>query len=74
MAKVELNNIVEQDHRTVKRRVRLAMSYGSFRTAGKTLQGIEAMHRINKGRVRRLAKGDAVGQIKFIHQLFNVAV
>jgi IS6 family transposase len=68
-----LNNIVEQDHRTVKRRVRLAMSYGSFRTAWKTLQGIETMHMINKGRVRWLAKDDVIGQVKFIHKLFAVA-
>ena len=68
-----LNNIVEQDHRTVKRRVRLAMGYSSFHTAWKTLQGIETMHMINKGRVRWLAKGDAVGQVKFVHKLFGVA-
>jgi IS6 family transposase len=41
-----LNNMLEQDHRTVKRRVRLAMGYGSFRTAWKTLQAIETMHMI----------------------------
>ena len=69
-----LNNIVEQDHRTVKRRARLAMGYGSFRTAWKTLQGIETMHMINKGRIRWLAKGDAVGEIKFVNKLFGIAV
>jgi len=69
-----LNNIVEQDHRTVKRRSRGAMGYGSFGTAWKTLQGIETMHMINKGRVRWLAKGDVVGQVKFIRTLFAVAV
>ena len=68
-----LNNRVEQDHRFVKRRVRLAMGYGSFRTAWKTLQGIETMHMINKGRVRWLAKGDVVGQRKFVHKLFGIA-
>jgi transposase-like protein len=31
-----LNNIVEQDHRTMKRRAQGAMGYGSFRTAWKT--------------------------------------
>lgn len=50
------------------------MGYGSFRTAWKTLQGIETMHMINKGRVRWLGKGDAVGRVKFIHTLFAVAV
>ena len=49
------------------------MGYGSFRTARRTLQGIETMHMINKGRVRRLAKSDAVRQVKFIHKLFGVA-
>jgi transposase-like protein len=52
-----LNNIVEQDHRTVKRRARLAMGYGSFRTAWKTLQGIEAMHMINKGTRKVVGRG-----------------
>ncbi len=49
------------------------MGYGSFRTAWKTLQGIETIHMINKGRVRWLAKGDAVGQLKFINKLFDIA-
>ena len=61
-----LNNIVEQDHRTVKKRVWLAKGYGSFQSAWRTLQGIETMHMINKGRVRWLAKGDAVGQAHFV--------
>jgi transposase-like protein len=68
-----LNNIVEQDHRTVKRRARLAMGYGSFRTAWKTLQGIETMHMINKGRVRWLAKNDVIGQVKCFQTLFGIA-
>jgi transposase-like protein len=51
-----LNNIVEQDHRTVKKRVWLAKGYGSFQSAWRTLQGIETMHMINKGSVRWLAK------------------
>jgi hypothetical protein len=36
--------------------------------------GIETMHMINKGRVRWLIKADVVGQVKFIHKLFGVAV
>ena len=68
-----LNNIVEQDHRAVKKRVWLAKGYGSFRTAWHTLQGIEAVHMIRKGRVRWLAKDDSVGQGLFINSLFSVA-
>ena len=68
-----LNNIVEQDHRTVKKRVWLAKGYGSFQSAWRTLQGIEAVHMIRKGRVRWMAKDDAVGQALFITQLFGIA-
>jgi hypothetical protein len=37
------------------------------------LQGIEAVAMIRKGRVRWLAKGDAVGQAHFIAELFGLA-
>jgi transposase-like protein len=67
-----LNNIVEQDHRTVKKRVWLAKGYGSFQSAWRTLQGIETMHMINKGRVRWLGKADALGQAHFIAALFGI--
>ena len=68
-----LNNMVEQDHRPVKRRVWLAKGYGSFRTAWRTLRGIEAVSMIGKGRARWVAKGDAVGQARFIGKLFDLA-
>ena len=69
-----MNNIIEQDHRNVKRRMRLAMGYGSFRTAWRTLQGIEAIHMIRKGRVRCVAKDDVIAQVRFIHQLFGLSL
>ena len=68
-----LNNIVEQDHRNVKRRTWLAKGYGSVPTAWRTLRGIEAMDMIRKGRVRRVAKGDTVAQVKYIEKLFGIA-
>ena len=68
-----LNNIVEQDHRTVKRRTWLAKGYGSFSTAWRTLQGIETVSMIRKGRVRWVAKRDAVAQAIFIDELFGIA-
>src|ERR687891_1362357 len=69
-----LNNVVEQDHRTVKKRVWLAKGYGSVQSAWRTLQGIETMHMIRKGRVRGLVKGDALGQALFIGELFGIVV
>jgi len=68
-----LNNIIEQDHRTVKKRTWLAKGYASFPTAWRTLQGIEAVHMIRKGRVRWVAKGDAIAQAAFIAELFGIA-
>jgi IS6 family transposase len=44
-----LNNILEQDHRAVKKRTWLAKGYGSFQSAWRTLEGIETMHMIRKG-------------------------
>ena len=43
-----LNNVIEQDHRTVKKRVWLAKGYGSFQSAWRTLQGIETVNMIRK--------------------------
>src|SRR6202050_2609915 len=44
-----LNNIVEQDHRTIKRRCAPMLALKSFRTAAITLAGVELAHRIRKG-------------------------
>ena len=68
-----LNNIVEQDHRNVKRRTWLAKGYGSVPTAWRTLRAIEAMDMIRKGRARRVAKGDTVAQVTFVEKLFGIA-
>ena len=67
-----LNNVIEQDHRTVKKRVWLAKGYGSFPTAWRTLQGIETLPMIRKGRVRWLAKDYALGHALFITDLFDI--
>ena len=67
-----LNNIVEQDHRNVKRRTWLAKGYGSVPTAWRILRGIETIDLIRKGRVRWVAKGDVVAQVKFIGKLYGI--
>ena len=68
-----LTNIVEQDHRAVRRRWRAMQCFRAFDTAERTLQGVEAMHMVKKGQVKRLAGRDAVGQVKFIESLFGIA-
>lgn len=69
---VSLGNVGEQSYRNVKRRTWLAKGYGSLATAWRTLSGIEAMDMARKGKVRWVAKGDPVGQAKFIGRLFAV--
>ena len=44
-----LNNIVEQDHRTIKRRIRPMLGFKSFASAASTLAGIELANMIRKG-------------------------
>ena len=46
-----LNNIVEQDHRGVKRVTRLMLGFKSFEAAQSTLVGIELMHMLHKGQL-----------------------
>ena len=37
-----LNNVIEQDHRFGKKKVRASQCFKSFQTAGRTPEGIEA--------------------------------
>jgi transposase-like protein len=66
-----LNNIVERDHRAIKRRVRASQGFRAYYSAWRTLQGIETVNMIRKGQVRWLAKGDIAGQAAFIARLFG---
>ncbi|PGP61625.1 IS6 family transposase, partial [Bacillus cereus] len=45
------NNIVEQDHRFIKKRVRSMLGFKSFKTATSILSGVEAIHMIKKGQI-----------------------
>ena len=46
-----LNNIVEQDHRTIKRVTKPMMGFKSFNSAAKTIAGIELINMIRKGQM-----------------------
>jgi transposase, IS6 family len=43
-----LNNVLEQDHRAIKRRVRASQHFRSFWGARRTIAGYEAIHMIRK--------------------------
>ena len=68
-----LNNLIEQDHRFIKRVVKPGMGFFSVETAERTLQGNEVMHMIRKGQIRGVGKGDIPGQVTFVARLFGVA-
>jgi transposase-like protein len=67
-----LNNMVEQDHRFIKKRVRSMLGLKSFPTATYILSGIEAMHMVKKKQVRQGIKS-AQNQKEFIHKLFGLS-
>ena len=67
-----LNNIVEQDHRAIKRRINASLGFRSLAGAERTIQGYEAMHMIRKGQVRWLPKGDIAEQVRFIKCIFGL--
>ena len=68
-----LNNILEQDHRAIKRRVKAKQSFREFRAAGRTIAGYEAIHMIRKGQARWVSDNDVRQQNRFIDQLFDLA-
>jgi len=68
-----LNNIVEQDHRRIKRLVRPGLGFGSLRTARRTLAGYEAMAMIRKGQVRNVGRRDMQAQAALVAGLFGTA-
>jgi len=64
-----LNNIVEQDHRAVKRVTLPMLGFKSFRSARNILAGIELMHMIRKGQL--LMEG--IDKMSFADQFYTLA-
>ncbi len=64
-----LNNIVEQDHRAIKRVTRPMLGFKSFRSARNILAGIELMHMIRKGQCAI----DGVTTLSFADQFYALA-
>jgi IS6 family transposase len=68
-----LNNIIEQDHRAIKRRVNAKQGFREFQAARRTIQGYEAINIIRKGQVRWLSGRGVLRQNRFINELVEVA-
>ena len=68
-----MNNMVEQDHRYVKKRVVASQWFRSVHGALNTIAGYEAMNIIRKGQIRWLPKTDTVGQVRFVEHILGIA-
>ena len=68
-----LNNVIEQDHRFVKKKVRAAQCFKRFHTAERTLEGIGAVNMMRKGQIKRWSGCDVMGEAKFVASLFQLA-
>jgi IS6 family transposase len=69
---VETRDLMDSDHRTIKRRVRASQGFRSFWGAWRTIQGYEAMHAIRKGQARRIGVGQVERRLDFIAGLFQI--
>jgi IS6 family transposase len=68
-----LNNIIEQDHRRIKRLVRPGLGFASFHTAQRTIVGYEIMAMVRKGQVLAIPANDMGAQSAFVAALFGAA-
>ena len=66
-----MNNIVEQDHRSMKRIIAPMLGFQSFCSASKTLKRIEVMNRVKKRHVNNL-NYSVINEFKYINQLFGI--
>jgi transposase-like protein len=57
-----LNNVVEQDHRRIKQRIRPMLGFKRFETAAVAIRGIELAEKIkrNQFNLRPLAKKEVI--------------
>ena len=68
-----LNNIIEQDHRSIKRIIAPMLSFQSFRSASKILKGIEALNMVKKGQIKNL-NYSGLNEAKYTNQLFGIVL
>jgi transposase, IS6 family len=68
-----LNNLVEQDHRFIKRRVSPGSGFWSLETAWRTTQGYEATNQLRKRQVKGTTRADIRSQIRFVAAAFGLS-
>lgn len=65
-----LNNIAEQDHRSIKRITRSTLGFKTFRCAQILISGIEVTHMIRKGQLGVIKDQASSGANQFYSLVF----
>ena len=68
-----LNNVVEQDHRFIKKKMKINLGFKSFKTAYDTIKGLEAMNMIRKNQLFNILKNSPILQMNFTNRQFGLA-
>ena len=68
-----MNNIIEQDHRFIKRKIKPGLGFFSYPTAWRTIRGYEVMHMIRKGQIGGAEKENIQAQNQFVAGLLGLA-
>jgi transposase-like protein len=66
-----MNNIIEQDHRFIKRKIKPMLGFDSFKTAEKTICGIETMHMIRKRQVEEIQC--VLSEVEFVNKIMEIS-
>jgi len=68
-----LNNIIEQDHRRIRWKIKDSMGYQSFKSAYRILRGIEIMHMLRKKQLYHILDQTIIQQKNFVQRRFGLA-
>jgi transposase-like protein len=67
-----LNNVIESDHRRIKRRINPMLGFKTFNTARRYIFGIEAMAMMIKKQTHYLIRLSILEQVQFVKRLFYI--
>jgi IS6 family transposase len=67
------NNLIEQDHRFIKKIITKGMGFASLVGAAKTIAGVETIHMLRKHQTRRHLK-TGHDRAQFVNFIFGIAV
>ena len=64
-----LNNIIEQDHRFIKKKIDPMLGFKTLDSAERTIAGIEIMHMIHKGQIEEIRC--VKSEVQFINEIMS---